>query len=305
VESSDAIFEGVPRVIVGTERLGSVIPGLGRRTETFRYLDALVEAGCTAFDVAASYQLGGTERMLGAWMRARGNRHRLFFVGKGAHPYPIIRPDRLTARDLQSDLEDSLRRLDTDRIDLYLVHRDSAGAPLEPIAEALGRFVREGKIRAWGVSNWHHARVGALADLANDRGLGRLAASSPQFSVAHWARPEFRGTVSISADPYARTFYAKRGMPVLAWSPLGRGFLAGARGGAYDTSANSARRTRLVELAKRRAASPIQIALAWLFSQPFMVYAITSSSSAVHMTENLAASTIRLTPGERDWLESG
>jgi aryl-alcohol dehydrogenase-like predicted oxidoreductase len=95
--------------------MGSVLPNAlaarsGRET-TLRFLDDVSGAGCTAFDVAASYQLGGTERLLGDWMRSRRNRDRLYLVGKGAHPYPIVRPNRLTPRDLEGDLHDSLRRL--------------------------------------------------------------------------------------------------------------------------------------------------------------------------------------------------
>ena len=89
----------IPRVVVGTARLGSVLPApLTRKStaEVFRTLDALVEAGCSAFDLAASYQLGGTERLVGHWLASRGLRQKLFLVGKGGHPYPGLRPNRLT-----------------------------------------------------------------------------------------------------------------------------------------------------------------------------------------------------------------
>ena len=127
-----------------------------------RLLDALLAEGCTGFDLAASYQLGGTERIFGRWMASRRNRDRLFIVGKGGHPYPGIRPNRLTAGALSADLEASLRRLGTDRLDLYLLHRDFPGAPLEPKVETLAAAVRAGKIQGWGVSNWTVPRIGPL-----------------------------------------------------------------------------------------------------------------------------------------------
>src|SRR5215470_1635458 len=123
---------GLPSVVVGTARLGSVFPeplaGRSRRERELRALDALLEAGCTAFDLAASYQLGGTERLFGEWLESRGLRDRVFLVGKGGHPYPGVRPNRLTAAALSDDLDSSLRRLRIERLDLYLLHRDFPGA---------------------------------------------------------------------------------------------------------------------------------------------------------------------------------
>lgn len=299
----------VPRVIVGTERMGSVLPdGLASRSsreETFRFLDEVLDAGCTAFDTAASYQLGGTERLLGQWMRARRNRERLFIIGKGAHPYPVVRPNRLTARDLESDLDDSLRRLDTDRIDLYLVHRDSPGVALAPILEALLDFVRRGKIVAFGVSNFHHDRVAELERLAREANAQGVTASSPQFSLARWTRPQWSGTVSISGDAAARAWYAERAIAVLAWSPLGRGFFARSGGSVYEDADNAARRDRVEKLSARRGCEATQIALAWLFAQPPVVYAVVSSRSSRRMKSNLEATELRLTSDEVRWLESG
>src|SRR5215470_3528328 len=132
---------GLPSVVVGTARLGSVFPeplaGRSRRERELRTLDALVDAGCTAFDLAASYQLGGTERLFGRWIASRRNRGRLFLVGKGGHPYPGVRPNRLTRSSLEADLHASLRRLGVEQLDLYLLHRDAPGAVLDPIVETL------------------------------------------------------------------------------------------------------------------------------------------------------------------------
>ena len=160
---------------MGTSRLGSVLPdALARgsvRQAELALLDALVEAGCTGFDLAASYQLGGTERLFGRWMASRRNRDRLFLVGKGGHPYPGVRPNRLDAAALSADLEASLRRLGTDRLDLYLLHRDFPGAPLEPMVETLAAAHRAGKIQGWGVSNWTVPRIEGLQAAAQAAGL--------------------------------------------------------------------------------------------------------------------------------------
>jgi aryl-alcohol dehydrogenase-like predicted oxidoreductase len=302
----------IPRIVVGTARLGFVLPdllaGRSRRDAELRLLDGLVEAGCTALDLAASYQLGGTERLVGHWLASRGLREKLLLVGKGGHPYPGLRPNRLTPEALSADLDASLRRLRVDRFDLYLLHRDAPGAPLEPVAEALAAAHRAGKIQAWGVSNWTVGRIEAIAPVARQAGLPPMAASSPHFSLVDWVRPPWTGSVSIAgpSNLEARRFHQRTQLPVLAWSPLGSGFLGsgGKPGGCYDSPANVARRDRVRALARERGVTPAQVALAYLFSQPFPVSAVVAASTVEKMRENLAAAAMRLTPAEVQALEA-
>ena len=147
-----------PSIVLGTAQLGSVVPTAmvpaSARQRSERWLDEMFELGCTTIDTAASYMLGGTERALGQWMAARGNRERLFLITKGGHPYPIVKPNRLSPKDLKADLHDSLRRLGTDRVDLYVLHRDDPGAPIEPMLEMLLEHQRRGELLSYGVSSW-------------------------------------------------------------------------------------------------------------------------------------------------------
>ena len=302
---------GLPPVVAGTARLGSVLPdplaGRSRRESELRRLDALAEAGCTGFDLAASYMLGGTERLFGRWMGSRGLRDRLYLVGKGGHPYPGIRPNRLSAEALSADLQASLRRLGIERFDLYLLHRDFPGAPLEPMVRTLGAALREGKIRAWGVSNWTVARIEALQAAARAEGLPPMAASSPQLSLVDWVRPPWSGSVSIAGPGgrEARAFHARTQLPVLAWSSLGSGFLTSdEQGGCYGSPANVTRRERARALARARGWTVAQVGLAYLFSQPFPVSAVVAASTPEKMRENLVAARLRLTASEREALEA-
>jgi len=301
----------IPRIVAGTARLGFVLPdalaGRTRRAAELRALDALVDAGCAAFDLAASYQLGGTERLFGHWLASRGLRGKLLLIGKGGHPYPGLRPNRLTPAALSADLDASLRRLRIERFDLYLLHRDFPGAPLEPIVETLAQAHRAGRFRDWGLSNWTVARIEAISAVARQAGLPPLAASSPHFSLVDWVRPPWTGSVSIAgaANREARSFHQRTQLPVVAWSPLGSGYLVGGdRGGCYDSEANAARRERVRALAKERGCTPAQIALAWLFSQPFPVSAVVRASTGERMRENVAAAAMRLTPAEVEALEA-
>jgi aryl-alcohol dehydrogenase-like predicted oxidoreductase len=310
---------GMPRIIVGTSRMGSVFPNpllaASDREREYELLDDMEELGCTAFDLAASYQAGGTERFIGGWIASRRNRDRLFLISKGGHPYPIVRPHRIDSGALSADLHASLRRLRTECIDLYLLHKDDETAPIEPILETMTTFQRQGKVGAWGVSNWRHPRIRALAALARSAGLPSLAASSPHFSLLEWVKPPWRGSVSIAgeANREARAYYVTEQLPVLAWSPLGSGFFSPHRSGmagwrtrrAYGSPSNAARKERAGALARKYACSPAQIALAYLYHQPFPVFAVVAASTAQHMKSNLEAATLRLSAGDIRWLESG
>jgi aryl-alcohol dehydrogenase-like predicted oxidoreductase len=295
-----------PRVVVGTASLGDVVPLGPPDRRTLRHLDSFVDVGCTAFDLAASYRLGGTERLFGAWMASRGNRDRLFIVSKGAHPIPLLAPHRLTARALEDDLDASLARLRTNRIDLYLVHRDDPSARLEPVVEALARFERSGKILAWGVSNFAHDRIRAVDALARDAGT-RVAASSTHFSLFEWKRAPFPGSVSIAGDAHrdAREFHASTSLPLFAWSPLGAGFASSRVSRAYDLEANHARLRRLDVVARARGMSVAKLALAYVLSQPFPTHVVVAAKIAARMRDNLDAANVTLGPDERRWLETG
>jgi aryl-alcohol dehydrogenase-like predicted oxidoreductase len=303
----------VPRIIVGTASMGSVLPGsLGSASErerAFRYLDGVLQIGCRALDTAASYQLGGTERLIGSWMRSRHNRDRVFLITKGANGYPILRPHRVTPGAIAGDLEASLRRLKTDYVDLFLLHRDDRKAPLEPILETLAALQNRGKFRAWGVSNWSHDRVRAIDALAESAGLPSVVASSPHFSLAEWVTEPWKDCVSISGDANreARAFYATTQLPVLAWSPLGNGFFSSRSNGGrtYESPANLGRKQRVELLARKYDVKPVQIALAYLFNQPLRVFAVVATRSLENMQSNLEAATMRISEAEVRWLESG
>lgn len=296
--------------------MGSPLPwpafSSAKQQAALEHLDQLLELGCTAFDTAAVYQAGGTERLLGEWMRSRGIRQRLFLITKGAHPHLLLGTSRFRPQAIAEDLHASLRRLGTERIDLYLLHRDDPGAPLEPVLQALSGFQREGKIGAYGVSNWSHARIQEANEYARSHDLPLVAASSPHFSLLDWVSPPWPGCVSIAgpAGAEARSFHARTQTPVLAWSPLGSGFFSGRAlprscRKTYGSPANFSRRERAETLARKRGVSAAQVALAYLFHQPFPVSAVVAASTAEKMRHNLEATRLELGAAEVHWLESG
>ncbi len=283
-------LSSLPPLFVGTSHLGQVVRlPFASSQAAFAYLDGLVELGLTAFDLAASYQAGGTERLFGEWMRARKNRERLFLSTKGGHPIPLIAPHRLGRPALEADLDASLRRLGTSSVELYFLHRDDRFTPLDEIAQTLTAFLRAGKIKAWGVSNWTHERLRALEEAGAAVGLPPALMTSPQYSLFAWKKSPWPGCTSITDDKEAQEYLKQRQLAVLAWSPLGGGYLKNPRGSVYDTPENAERRARLATWAEARGTSVENAVLSFLKASPFPVYPSVATRSVERMRANLLA----------------
>ena len=301
------------RLILGTARFAlraSPRPRSVCGAQAFALLDRAFDLGIRALDTAAIYRFGGSERAIGEWLRRTGRRDRVCLISKGGHPSLLGRP-RLGRGCLEQDLQASLRRLRTDRLDLYLLHHDARGAPLEPIAETLWSFVASGRVRAYGVSNWTHERFAALRALAASRGMPPPAASSPQFSLPRWAASPWPGCVSIGgpAAPGALRAYRAAGAAVLAWSPLGSGWLRApgrrARSRAYRGAANDARHRRLTALAERVGCTPAQAALAWVLAHGSNVHPVVGTRRPERLADLQAATELTLGPEHVAWLAEG
>jgi aryl-alcohol dehydrogenase-like predicted oxidoreductase len=151
------------RLILGTANLGL---GEGGRDNAFAILDTYVELGGAVIDTASVYsnwvpgEMQRSETIIGEWMKARGNRDHLRVVTKGAHP-PLTDPktSRLDAASIRADVELSLKKLQTDRIDLWFFHRDDPNRPISEIFSTVHELVAEGKIAAVGCSNWSLPRI--------------------------------------------------------------------------------------------------------------------------------------------------
>ncbi len=297
---------------------GSVMFARRDLGDSLALLDAVYAQGCTAVDTARHYG-GNSELAVGRWLRERGLRDEVAIIGKGAHHSPERK--RVTAEDIAVDLEESLRQLDLETIDLYLLHRDDPDVPVGPIVEALNEHHRAGKIRAFGGSNWTTERIAEANAYARDRGLVPFTASSPQFSLAEQAEAPWPGCISISgpAGEAAREWYRREAMPLFCWSSLAGGFLSGHYDRAslasasdpvsertrrtYGTDANFARLDRAAALAAERGLTIPQIALAYVLAQPLDLYALVGSESREEFAANVAASAIHLSPEDLEWLD--
>jgi aryl-alcohol dehydrogenase-like predicted oxidoreductase len=273
-------------------------------------LDSALKAGCNAFDTARVYGEGLSENVLGKWIRDRRVRDRVIVIGKGGHP-DASGASRVGPQALTEDLDRTLRCLGIEYVDLYMLHRDDPNIGVGSVMEVLHSFVQAGKVAAIGASNWTHIRIEEANVYAAERGLTPFVASSPHLSLAEMVTVPWPGCLTITggAGVQARAWYAATGMPVLAWSPLGGGYLlkrdatADARSGPYDSPANAKRRERLHELATRRGMSAEQLALAYLLHQEMKVIPVVAASTPARLRELLAAPNVTLSIEERDWLD--
>jgi len=300
--------------------LGTMILHTDRLEESFALLDAAMELGYNTLDCAHVYGGGGSERAIGRWMQARGNREQVVILTKGCHPNADRK--RVTPFDLAADLHDSLARLQTDYIDLYLLHRDDPEVPVGPIVEALNHHHREGKIRAFGGSNWRHERIQQANEYARAHGLLPFAASSPHFSLAEQVQdPWGPGCVALSGprEAAARAWYAANQMPIFAYSSLARGFFSGritrenfpalrdtldpACLRAYCHEVNFQRLDRAQILAREKQVTVAQIALAYVLNQPLNLFALVGAESREEAQANVEATALKLTPDELAWLD--
>jgi 1-deoxyxylulose-5-phosphate synthase len=312
--------------ISGIDQPVSVI-GLGAGTRIFTpdsyeraadLLDAFLAAGGNCIDSAHIYGFGASEKVLGRWMRERGARGRVVLVGKGTHP--VVDPQdifakpwepRVTPEAIRADLSVSLERLQTDAIDLYLLHRDDEKMPVGPLVQALNAEQARGRIRAFGVSNWSPARVAAANAYAAEHGLNGFVISSLQFSLARPARMFFPGSVPASDADLA--WHVKEHFPLLAWSTLSAGFVGRATrpeahdddpiARTYESSANTERLRRAQELAARKKATLPQIALAYVLHQSFPTIGLVGPTTTAHLDELLGSLQVTLDDSDMAYLE--
>ena len=279
-------------------------------------LDSFVELGGNAIDTAhqyGRYSRGDAERAIGQWLALRGNREEMVIVTKGVREERLGRGLRVNPAAITSDLADSLERLQTGYVDLYLLHRDDPSYPVDEIVECLNEHYRAGRIRAFGGSNWSSDRLQAANEYARERGLVPFVASSPNFSLAVWNEPPWAGCLSAAVE--GTDWYREHQFPLLSWSSQAQGFFTG-RYTPEDRSntemvrcwynpENFARLERARELAQRKGVSTAAIALAYVLWQPFPTFALIGPHSIAELRSSAEALEIELTPEEVRWLSLG
>lgn len=302
--------------------LGTMILNRREKERSFQLLDAAAELGVTALDTAHVYAGGESERTIGLWMEARRNRERVVVVTKGCHPNADRK--RVTRFDLDADLHDSLARLRTDYVDVYLLHRDDPSVDVGTIVEALDVHRRAGRIRAFGGSNWTVERIRAANAYAVEHGLAGFTATSPNYSLAEQVEdPWGPGCTSLGGAAHAadREYCRATGIGVFAYSSLARGLLSGritranfeteqstldgACRKAYCHEVNFQRLDRAEALGKKLGLSVPQVGVAFVLNQGMNVIALVGAENRAEIESVARATEIDLSPEDSAWLDLG
>jgi aryl-alcohol dehydrogenase-like predicted oxidoreductase len=288
---------------------GNVFGWTADETQSVGVLDAYAAAGGNFIDTADAYSAwvpghsgGESEAILGRWMATRRNRERIVIATK-VGMLPGLKG--LSAKTIHAAAEASLRRLQTDRIDLYYAHRDDPATPLEETLRALDDLVRAGKVRYVAASNYSASRLAEALAISRRENLARFVALQPHYNLVH--RREYEGPLlelcareNVACAPY--------------WA-LAKGFLTGKyRPGVAVQSVRAegaseyldARGLRVLEtlrgLASAHRTTPAAVALSWLLARPTVVAPIASVRTREQLAELLPVATLRLTPQEVEQL---
>ncbi|HVW18368.1 MAG TPA: aldo/keto reductase [Solirubrobacteraceae bacterium] len=285
---------------------GNVFGWTADRDATFAVLDAYAEAGGNFVDTADSYSHwvpghrgGESEALIGEWLQSRGNRDRMVVATK-----VFSHPDRpgLSAPNIRAAAEDSLRRLRTDRIDLYYAHHPDPDIPAEETLGAFDELVRAGKVRYVAVSNHSPSAVAHALSTSEREGLPRYVASQDEYNLMERA----------GYENGLRDVVEQAGMAELPYFGLARGFLTGKYrpGGAAVDSPRAgaamayldARGERVLAaldaIAAEHETTVAAVALGWLVAQPTVVAAIASARTVEQLADLLPVAQLHLSDAE-------
>jgi aryl-alcohol dehydrogenase-like predicted oxidoreductase len=269
-----------------------------------------VEAGINFFDTADVYSLGVSEEITGRALADFAKRDELVIATKVFNPMSNKPNDRgLSRKHIMDSIDNSLRRLGTDYVDLYQIHRFDRNTPIEETMEALHDVVKAGKARYIGASSMYTWQFAQMVHLAERKGWTRFVAMQNHYNLVY--REEEREMIP---------FCQNEGIGIIPWSPLARGFLAGNRS-HEDWGATLRSKTdafaqemyyqesdftvveRVVELAEKRGVRPAQIALAWILNRPGITAPIIGASKLSHLEDAIGALEIQLSADEMNSLE--
>lgn len=283
---------------------GNVFGWTTDETTSFALLDHFVASGCNLIDTADVYSRwvpghagGESETVLGKWLKRSGKRDQIVLATKVGMEMGTGKKG-LSRDYIFRAVEDSLRRLQTDYIDLYQSHVDDADTSLEETLEAYGELVKQGKVRVIGASNYHAERLQQAARISRQHGYPHYECLQPEYNLYQ------RSAYELTLEPVCTA----HGIGVIPYFSLASGFLTGkyrskqdmsksVRGSSMDKYMNARGFRILDELdktAKQYNATPARIALAWLMARPSVTAPIASATSIEQLDELIAATTLTL-----------
>ncbi len=244
------------RLSLGTAPFGGGIS----KDNAFRILDAYLDMGGNLLDTAAVYGFGASEQTIGAWMRDRDARNGVYISTKGGHPALPSWDKRITEADIRADMEDSLRNLGTDHVDIYFLHRDDEDRPVSEIMPILHRLVREGKTRYIGASNWTVARINEANAFAHAEGMTEFSVSQIMWNAACVNREGLYDQTLVAMDGAEYVGYAENHIPVMAYTAQAQGLFSLIQKSGYDCLSEAMTATYMNDTTRRRAEIILSVA---------------------------------------------
>lgn len=283
------------------------------QSTSFSLLDALVDKGLWFIDTADVYSRwapgnkgGESETIIGHWLKKSGKRDSIVLATKVGME---MSPEKtgLKPQYIRQAVEDSLRRLQTDYIDIYQAHRDDEGTPLAETLNAFDLLIKEGKVRAIGASNYSAARLQEALQTSEKEGLARYETLQPEYNL--YDRESYEAELE--------KVVTEHGLGVINYYSLASGFLSGKYRSAADAS-KSARGQGVVEkylnprglkilasldeISQAHQVSPTQVALAWQIARPGITAPIVSATSLTQLDDLVGATQLKLTQAEIEQL---
>jgi aryl-alcohol dehydrogenase-like predicted oxidoreductase len=283
---------------------GNVFGWTADEAMSHRLLDALLDGGLNFIDTADVYSIwipghvgGESEGVIGRWLKARGGRDKMILATKCGMDMKAAGKG-LSASHIKSAVEASLKRLNTDYIDLYQAHADDPSAPLEETLGAFADLIKAGKVRAIGASNYSAERLAEALKASKQHGLPRYESLQPHYNL--YERGNFEGATEALC--------LEQRIGVIPYFGLAGGFLTGkyrsqddvkgARAGMVKGMLNP-RGLRILaaldEVSEQTGATPAQVALAWLMAKPAVTAPIASATSLDQLKDLVAATRLQLT----------
>ena len=291
---------------------GNVFGWTADEAQSFRLLDAFVDSGLNLVDTADVYSSwvpghhgGESESVMGRWFKHSGKRDRIIIATKLGKPMGEGKKG-LSRTYMQRAVEDSLRRLQTDHIDLYQSHEDDPNTPLEETMAAFGELMKQGKVRAIGASNYKAARLAEALKVSERNRLPRYESLQPLYNLYD------RAAYEDELEPLCR----KEKIGVIPYFSLASGFLSGKYRSAQDLS-DRARKgmvgkymndrgmrilKALDEVASAKKSTQASVALAWLMAQPTVTAPLVSATTLEQWNDIVQATQLQLTASQMEQL---
>jgi aryl-alcohol dehydrogenase-like predicted oxidoreductase len=271
---------------------------------SFSLLDAFASSGFNLIDTADIYSTwapgnkgGESETIIGRWMKLKGNREKVLIATKSGMEMGPGQKGLSKSYVLRA-AEDSLRRLQTDYIDLYQAHEDDPETPLEETLEAYAQLIEQGKVRAIGASNYNAERLSKALEISEQRGIPRYESLQPLYNL--YSRADFEEKL----EPLC----LEKGVGVISYYSLASGFLTG----KYRSEADLSKSPRgqgvkkylnergfgilkaLDQVGEQYDSTPARVALAWLIARPSITAPIASATSLEQLTDLIEATKLQL-----------